>query len=84
MNGRRIGEILVEQFVGKKRDSLTSEKRIDLACRMMNDGTCVIPCYTEEEDCNLTVVKIFLGKHFESKEEPPILYKLNRIIWHGE
>jgi hypothetical protein len=49
----------------------------------MNDGTCTIPCYEEEEDCNLTIVKIFLAKHLELKEEPPILYKLNSIMWHG-
>ncbi len=58
--------------------------RLYLACRMMKDGTCTIPCYAEEEDCNLTVVKIFLAKHLESKEEPPVLYKLNRIMWHGK
>lgn len=51
---------------------------------MMKDGTCTIPCYAEEEDCNLTVVKIFLAKHLEAKDELPILYKLNRIMWHGE
>lgn len=50
----------------------------------MKDGTCTIPCYVEEEDCNLTVVKIFLAKHFESKEDLPMLYKLNRVMWHGE
>jgi hypothetical protein len=49
---------------------------------MMQDGTCTIPCY-EEEDCNLTVVKIFLATHLESKEDPPVLYKLNPIMWHG-
>ena len=34
---------------------------------MMNDGTCKIPCYEEDEDCNLTVVKIFLAKNLDSK-----------------
>ncbi|CAF3496543.1 unnamed protein product [Rotaria sp. Silwood1] len=67
-NGGRIGEVLVEQFV---------------ACRMMQDETCTIPCYEEEEDCHLTVVKVFLAKHLESKDDPPILYKLNPIMWHG-
>ena len=38
----------------------------------------------EEDDCNLTIVKIFLGKHSESKIDPPILYPLNPIMWHGE
>lgn len=50
---------------------------------MMKDGTCTIPCYEEEEDCSLTVVKIFLAKHVESKDQPPNLYKLNPIMWHG-
>jgi hypothetical protein len=50
---------------------------------MMNDGSCRIPCYIEEKDCNLTVVKIFVAKHSESKNDPPILYKLNPIMWHG-
>ncbi|CAF0899544.1 unnamed protein product [Adineta steineri] len=68
LNGGRIGEILVEQFV---------------ACRMMTDGTCISPCYEEEDDCNLTVVKVFLAKNSESKIDPPILYKLNPIMWHG-
>ena len=57
---------------------------MNLACRMMKDGTCTIPCYAEEEDCNLTVVKIFLAKHYQAKDELPILYKINRIMWHGE
>ncbi|CAF4188269.1 unnamed protein product, partial [Rotaria sp. Silwood2] len=67
-NGGRIGEVLIEQFV---------------ACRMMKDETCTIPCYEEEEDCHLTVVKVFLAKYLESKDDPPILYKLNPIMWHG-
>jgi len=50
---------------------------------MMKDGTCTIPCYEEEEDCNLTVVKIFLAKHVELKDELPILYQINSIMWHG-
>ncbi|CAF4251430.1 unnamed protein product, partial [Rotaria sordida] len=37
LNGGRIGEVLVEQFV---------------ACRMMKDKTCRIPCYEEEDDCH--------------------------------
>jgi hypothetical protein len=49
----------------------------------MKDGTCTIPCYEEDEDCNLTVVKIFVAKNSESKEDPPVLYKLNPIMWHG-
>ncbi len=87
LNGGRIGEVLVEQFVGKKQTKVNYQIEnftLNLACRMMKDGTCTIPCYVEEEDCNLTVVKVFLAEHFESKEEPPILYKLNRIMWHGE
>ncbi|CAF1073773.1 unnamed protein product [Rotaria sordida] len=68
LNGGRIGEVLVEQFV---------------ACRMMKDNTCTIPCYEEEENCHLTVVKIFLAKYLESKHDSPILYKLNPIMWHG-
>ncbi|CAF0860392.1 unnamed protein product [Adineta ricciae] len=67
-NGERIGEILVEQFV---------------ACRQMSDGTCSIPCYEEENDCNITVVKVFLAKNSDSKDDPPTLYKLNPILWHG-
>ncbi len=50
---------------------------------MMNDGSCQIPCYIEDQDCNLTVVKIFLAKTLDSKTDPPILYKLNSIMWHG-
>lgn len=50
---------------------------------MMKDGTCTIPCYEEDEDCNLTVVKIFVAKNSDSKEDPPVLYKLNPIMWHG-
>ena len=50
---------------------------------MLNNKTCAIPCYQEEEDCHLTVVKIFLAKHLESKHDPPILYNLNPIMWHG-
>jgi hypothetical protein len=60
--------MLVEQYV---------------ACRMMSDGSCKIPCYEEEKDCNLTVVKIFLAKNSDSKQDPPILYILNSITWHG-
>ncbi|UJR37456.1 hypothetical protein I4U23_030159 [Adineta vaga] len=67
-NGGRIGEILVEQFV---------------ACRMTPDGTCTVPCYEEENNCGLTVVKVFLAKNSDSKDDPPILYKLNPIMWHG-
>ncbi|CAF0977404.1 unnamed protein product [Rotaria sordida] len=36
-----------------------------LTCRMMKDKTCRIPCYEEEDDCHLTVVKIFLAKYLE-------------------
>ncbi|CAF3273058.1 unnamed protein product [Rotaria socialis] len=68
LDGGRIGEVLVEQFV---------------ACRMMNNETCTIPCYEEEEDCHLTVVKIFRATYSESKDGPPILYTLNPIMWHG-
>ncbi|CAF1431924.1 unnamed protein product [Rotaria magnacalcarata] len=68
LDGGRIGEVLVEQFV---------------ACRMMNNETCTIPCYEEEEDCHLTVVKIFRAKYSESKDDPPILYTLSPIMWHG-
>ncbi len=49
----------------------------------MKDGTCTIPCYEEDGDCNLTVVKIFVAKNSDSKEDPPVLYKLNPIMWHG-
>lgn len=49
----------------------------------MNNGTCTIPCYEEEENCHLTVVKIFLAKYSDSKIDPPVLYKLNPIMWHG-
>ena len=52
-------------------------------CRMMKDDTCTIPCYEEEDNCHLTVVKVFLAKYSESKDDPPILYKLNPIMWHG-
>ncbi|CAF3998606.1 unnamed protein product [Rotaria sordida] len=68
LNGRRIGEILVEQYV---------------ACRMMNDGSCKIPCYEKDKDCNLTVVKVFLAKNSDSKYDPPSLYEFNPIMWHG-
>lgn len=51
---------------------------------MMADGTCTPPCYEEEDDCNLTIVKIFLGKHLESKTDPPVLYPLEAIMWHGQ
>ena len=50
----------------------------------MADGTCTPPCYEEEDDCNLTIVKIFLGKHLESKTDPPVLYPLEPIMWHGQ
>jgi len=49
----------------------------------MINGTCIPPCYEEDDDCNVTVVKIFLGKHVESKTEPPVLFPLNPIMWHG-
>ncbi len=49
----------------------------------MSDGSCRIPCYAEDNDCNLTVVKIFLAKNLESKDDPPVLYELNSIMWHG-
>lgn len=49
----------------------------------MEDQTCSIPCYEEEEDCHLTVVKIFRAKYSESKLDPPILYPVNPIMWHG-
>ncbi|CAF2140411.1 unnamed protein product [Rotaria magnacalcarata] len=68
LNGRRIGEILVEQYV---------------ACRMMNDDSCQIPCYENDNDCNLTVVKVFLAKNSEANDDPPSLYKLHSIMWHG-
>ncbi|CAF1412255.1 unnamed protein product [Adineta steineri] len=68
LNSGRIGEILVEQYV---------------ACRMMSDGSCKIPCYEEDKDCSLTVVKIFLAKNSDSKYGPPVLHKLNSAIWHG-
>ncbi|CAF1053311.1 unnamed protein product [Adineta ricciae] len=68
MNSGRVGEILVEQYV---------------ACRMMKDGSCKIPCYEEDENCNLTVVKLFLAKNSDSKTEPPVLHKLNPVMWHG-
>jgi len=50
---------------------------------MMSDGSCKTPCYEEDNDCNLTVVKIFLAKNLESKDDPPVLYELNSIMWHG-
>jgi hypothetical protein len=50
---------------------------------MMSDGSCKIPCYEEDNGCNLTVVKIFLAKNLNSKDDPPILFKLNSIMWHG-
>ncbi|CAF0950331.1 unnamed protein product [Rotaria sp. Silwood1] len=68
LNGRRVGEILVEQYV---------------ACRMMNDGSCKTPCYEKDKDCNLTIVKVFLAKTSDSKSDPPNLYEINPIIWHG-
>jgi hypothetical protein len=55
-----------------------------LACRMMSDGTCRIPCYQDEHQCNLTVVKVYLAKHTESKVNPPRLYAMQAIVWHGE
>lgn len=54
------------------------------ACRTMNNGTCVPPCYEEDDDCNITVVKIFLGKHVESKTAAPVLLPLDPIMWHGQ
>ncbi|CAF3726162.1 unnamed protein product [Rotaria socialis] len=68
LNGRRIGEILVEQYV---------------ACRMMNDDSCQIPCYENDNDCNLTVVKVFLAKNSAANDDLPSLYKLHSIMWHG-
>ncbi|UJR08742.1 hypothetical protein I4U23_012999 [Adineta vaga] len=68
LNSGRVGEILVEQYV---------------ACRMMKDGSCKIPCYEEDNNCNLTVVKLFLAKNVDSKTELPTLYKLNSVMWHG-
>ena len=53
------------------------------ACRMMSDGSCRTPCYAEDNDCNLTVVKIFLAKHLDSKDDPPVLFRLNSTMWHG-
>ena len=84
-NGERIGEILVEQFVGKWEYIEWHEAVHDgfTACRPMGDGTCSIPCYEEENDCNITVVKVFLAKNSDSKDDPPILHKLNPILWHG-
>ena len=40
---------------------------IIVACRMMSDGSCKIPCFEEETNCNLTLVKIFIAKHSNSK-----------------
>jgi hypothetical protein len=50
---------------------------------MMSDGSCQIPCYAEEKNCNLTVVQIFLAKNLESKDDPPVLLELGSIMWHG-
>jgi hypothetical protein len=50
---------------------------------MMSDGSCKPPCYAEDNDCNLTVVKIFLAKNLDSKDDPPILFRLNSTMWHG-
>lgn len=50
---------------------------------MMSDGSCKIPCYETHKDCNLTTVQIFLAKNSDSKHDPPMLYKLNSIMWHG-
>lgn len=50
---------------------------------MMNDGSCRIPCYEYEKDCNLTVVKVFLTKNSDSKDDLPSLHKLNPVMWHG-
>ncbi len=50
---------------------------------MMSDGSCKTPCYEEDNDCNLTVVKIFLAKNLDSKDDPPVLYELNPMMWHG-
>ena len=82
LNGGRIGEILVEQYVGKLFIDLNSMK-ILVACRMMSDGSCQIPCYEDEMNCNLTIVRIFLAKNPDDKNEPPVLIKLNSIMWHG-
>jgi hypothetical protein len=86
LNGGRIGEVLVEQFVGKIKQILIYlwPSLCLVACRMMTNGTCLPPCYEEEDDCHLTIVKIFLGKHSESKMDPPRLYALNPIMWHGK
>ena len=51
---------------------------------MLSDGSCQIPCYQEESECNLTLVKIFLAKHSHSKTDPPDLVPLQSIMWHGE
>lgn len=50
---------------------------------MMTDGSCQIPCYEDELNCNLTIVRIFLAKNLDEKSEPPVLIKLNSIMWHG-
>ncbi len=50
---------------------------------MRNDGSCETPCYEDDNDCNLTTVKIFLAQNSDSKDDPPALYKLNPIMWHG-
>jgi hypothetical protein len=59
------------------------DSKFYLACRMMSDGSCKIPCYSEDNGCNLTVVKIFLAKNLDAKDDPPVLFKLNSIMWHG-
>lgn len=51
---------------------------------MLSDGSCQTPCYQEESECNLTLVKIFLAKHSHSKSDPPDLLPLQSIMWHGE
>ena len=56
---------------------------MSVACRMMDDGSCQIPCYAEENECNLTIVKIFLAKNLDDKKQPPVLIQLNSIMWHG-
>jgi hypothetical protein len=76
-------KFLLNNMLVRKTNRKTKYLRKILACRMMNDGSCRIPCYEEDKDCNLTVVKIFLAKNSDSKDEPPILYKLNSVKWHG-
>ena len=76
-----LSNILVRPV--KQKENSLKEIIVYLACRMMSDGSCQIPCYQEETNCNLTVVKSFLSTIPDDKTEPPVLHRLTPVMWHG-